>query len=580
MKEVSAAAHVLSVGPHSDCAFTRSSAGSAREQRTVHRARAKLIVTSIAIFVLAFAARLVPVLCSAGLSSYGRYDDGVYYTAADALSFGRVPYRDFILLHPPGLVLLLLPFTLLGRLTSDPTGLAAARVAFMVLGAVSAVLVFRVVRRWGWAQGAIAGLIYALSFVAIYNEQSTLLEPPATVLTLVAILVLYRRTVSNTRAMEIIAGAALGLACTMKIWYAGIFVGLLIVVLLRRELRAALRIAGAGILAAAAVIGPFFALAPQQMWTMVVAEQLGRRSGTLVSRIDRAASVTGADVALVDHPTLIYAVTIVAMLLVLVALVMCLRDRETWLLAGLFIVSGLILFASPSFFFHYGVLFVMPAAIMLPVGLGKLVERRPSRVFRTSVAVACAAAVVVAALPTALRPVGKVFPGALFAAAAPAGCLAADDPAALIQMNRLSTDLEEGCYVPVDVTGASYSSTLARPDNPAFQQWLMHYLMSSRAFVVLRAPSLGLSTAENGMLHGQPILASADGLTLRQGTPVGPAAPPTSSDVHQNTTTTQPRADQTPAPNKPNKTVTKPVRDDDDDHDSGRHHDDHDRDDR
>src|ERR1700759_5471939 len=43
--------------------------------------------------VLGLAARLLPVLLGPGLASIGRYDDGVYYTAADALTFGRVPYR-------------------------------------------------------------------------------------------------------------------------------------------------------------------------------------------------------------------------------------------------------------------------------------------------------------------------------------------------------------------------------------------------------------------------------------------------------------------------------------------------------
>ena len=40
----------------------------------------------------------------------GNYDDGVYYSAATALVHGQLPYRDFLLLQPPGIAVLLAPF--------------------------------------------------------------------------------------------------------------------------------------------------------------------------------------------------------------------------------------------------------------------------------------------------------------------------------------------------------------------------------------------------------------------------------------------------------------------------------------
>ena len=69
--------------------------------------------------VLAFAARLWPVLHGGGLFGLAGYDDGVYESAADAVVSGRLPYRDFLLLHPPGLIYLLAPFALLGRVIGD-----------------------------------------------------------------------------------------------------------------------------------------------------------------------------------------------------------------------------------------------------------------------------------------------------------------------------------------------------------------------------------------------------------------------------------------------------------------------------
>jgi hypothetical protein len=168
-----------------------------------------------------FLMRIVPLLLGGGLHSYGRYDDGVYYTAAESLTFGRIPYRDFVFLHPPGLVLLLTPFAALGRLTSDPTGLAVGRVAFMAVGALNAVLIAMLAKRWSWIAAALSGLLYACWMPAIYGEQSTLLEPLATTAVLTALLLMVRPGVEElTRRAEILAGVALGIGVSIKIWYA------------------------------------------------------------------------------------------------------------------------------------------------------------------------------------------------------------------------------------------------------------------------------------------------------------------------------------------------------------------------
>src|SRR4051794_25123499 len=88
-----------------------------------------------AVFVTALAARLAVVLVSPGrpCGTFG-YDSSVYFTASTALIHGRLPYRDFVFLHPPGVVLALTPFAWLGRLTTDHTGFVAAVLAFALLG--------------------------------------------------------------------------------------------------------------------------------------------------------------------------------------------------------------------------------------------------------------------------------------------------------------------------------------------------------------------------------------------------------------------------------------------------------------
>ncbi len=53
----------------------------------------------VLVAVVALVVRLALVLRGGGLYGYMGYDDGVYYAAAAGLVFGRVPYRDFVLLH-------------------------------------------------------------------------------------------------------------------------------------------------------------------------------------------------------------------------------------------------------------------------------------------------------------------------------------------------------------------------------------------------------------------------------------------------------------------------------------------------
>src|SRR3954471_5445292 len=101
----------------------------------------------LVVALVALVARLAPVLRGGGLTGVQAYDDGVYYSASDALLSGRLPYRDYVLLHPPGITVVLAPFAALGRVFGDPVGLATGRLAFMLVGTASAALAWAVARR-------------------------------------------------------------------------------------------------------------------------------------------------------------------------------------------------------------------------------------------------------------------------------------------------------------------------------------------------------------------------------------------------------------------------------------------------
>src|SRR5579862_545272 len=84
------------------------------------------------VIVTAFAA-IVALIAAYGQFALGYlahrtwYDDGVYMGAATRLSHGVVPYRDFVFLHPPGIILLLTPFAFVGREVGTASANEAAR---------------------------------------------------------------------------------------------------------------------------------------------------------------------------------------------------------------------------------------------------------------------------------------------------------------------------------------------------------------------------------------------------------------------------------------------------------------------
>ncbi len=85
-------------------------------------AGAVIVVTTLA----ALGLRLAP-LAGPGLFGVTEYDDGAYFGSALRLLQGIVPYRDFVLVQPPGITLLLVPAALLAKAAGAAGGMAAAR---------------------------------------------------------------------------------------------------------------------------------------------------------------------------------------------------------------------------------------------------------------------------------------------------------------------------------------------------------------------------------------------------------------------------------------------------------------------
>ena len=498
------------------------------------------------VFLLALAARLFLVLHSGGfLGDYG-YDGPVYYTASESLLHGRVPYRDFVLIHPPGIMLALAPFAQLGRLTTDHTGFVTANVIFLILGAVNAALVVAVARRMGLSIRAAAagGVFYALWFGAAGAEYLVRLEPLGNFLLLLGLFALFTSRRTNDWRWPALSGLAFGAAAGVKIWWS---LPLVIVLLWptvatrwRRDL--ALKAAGAAT-ALGLIMTPFFVLAPRQMVNMVIFDQMGRHDNdpAVFARLRTLTSLNLISSHL-HADALVVAIAGLAALFAIVCAVSLLAGPAR-LVAVLTVAQVAVLLIAPSFYWFYAdyaapgaALTLAVAAHQVSVAHARMLSRtrsrtssgsRPERVARRWAwrLPAIAFGTAVAAMAFGLLPVRAVPPGRgsrLTPLVSAARCVTSDSPMLLIRMNVLSRDLERGCQVWVDVSGTVLGpDATAGPDgrpvppqlNRRWQRDVTRYLLSGDATMVVR-PQTGLDAASWRLIEAHGVLAASGNIVI------------------------------------------------------------------
>ena len=483
----------------------------------------------VAIGVVAFAVRLMSAMHSGGLDALFGYDEGVYFGASTSWVSGLMPYRDFALVHPPGSVVLLSPFAALGRVTSEPTAWMIARLAIMLLGAFNAVLVYLVARRVNLVAGIVAGGMYAVWAPVVHVERTTMLEVFVLTSILVALWALHEPRVSTSRL--ILAGAALGVGVSTKLWG---LVPLLVILgwlLVVRAWRSAAIVAGAATVAILAIVLPFFLKAPQQMIDLVIRAQISRgRGGT--RKHDRLVRMFSLDVHRVADsmkPALVIGITMLLIVLIAMAIVWTRAPRgRVWVV--LLFVQLAVLMAVPVYFEGYSS-FIGPA-LMLVVGsaVGIVWVGVGSRPHGTAVAIrtVLAVCVVAAAMTTgyrALRAPVDLKPKVVTVAEATnnAQCVGSDSAGVLLLANVLSRNIDRGCPTVIDFDGLIYtfddgnnpnrlSSTKRRRASAAYQQAMRDYFAANDVLLIHRPTADAFDQQTRKYLHSRPLLSKQHGL--------------------------------------------------------------------
>ncbi|WP_375478576.1 glycosyltransferase 87 family protein [uncultured Jatrophihabitans sp.] len=479
------------------------------------RARSPWVVDAVAVALLGLVIRLGLVLSSSGgFSGVFGYDPGVYFDGAVSLVNGRAPYRDFVLLHPPGVLVALAPFGALARLVGDHAAFETANIGFAALGALCGAVVVGVARRAGLSRpaGLAGGLFYAVWFSSASSEIAVRLEPLGNATFLIGLLLLSGRGAERRRTL-IAGGLALGYAADVKIWWI-VPVAVVVAWQFRRRGRQAGAWVAAGAAAAlVAVNAPFFAVAPGQMWRMVVTDQLGR-NGSMSSRPTRLTSLSAVSSALRGAPGLLQSI-VVALFVVLVAVVaVCAWRRRAYRIAVVIALVQLgTLAAAPSYFAFYADFAAVGLALTLAAAVGpRIQDDSPATARTASVAgadrpgrrrvgplaaastVLLVAAISASAMVVRHRGLTRRFDANGVAADLRAArCVVSDSPAALIELNLLSRNLARGCPDWVDVTGRTYdvdapddNGPARRTKNAKWQRDALRYLTSGDAVLLIR----------------------------------------------------------------------------------------------
>jgi alpha-1,2-mannosyltransferase len=479
------------------------------------------------IFLVALLARVGAVLSSGGYSGSLGYDDSVYYAAADALVHGRMPYRDFTLLHPPGIMLALSPFAGLGTATSDRFGFMIANLAFAVLGAVNAVLVVAVARRMGLARPAalIAGCCYALYVGAVIAEYSSRLEPLGNFLALCGLLAFFSKDRAS-RIAPLLCGFAFGAATSVKMWWSVPLLVMVIACAWRPRRSAPLYALGGAALAMVLIVGPFFLAAPHNMVQMVLRDQLSRprQSSNLLMRLGQLSSVSPLGPHLPMSTMVV--VSAIGLLVVLVgAGVLAWQLPRARPVVALGAAQLVVLCAAPSFIYFYPDYFTVGATLTIGAAASRLYQLKSATrshplVGGAARTVAWLPALVMATTLATAYAQGRMsgsarIPGLADVAASVVGdrCVMADTPMALISVNVLSRDFADGCPNWVDVTGRSYGGRDKphRPfedksTDPRWQFDVRRYLTSGNAVILGRRGKTGIDAATMHYLRHAGVL--------------------------------------------------------------------------
>lgn len=367
------------------------------------------------------------------------YDEGVYFGSSLSLTEGRLPYRDYVLVHPPAITLVFLPFALLAKVIGTAQAMGLAKIATALAGAASVPLAARLLWHRGLPAVLLACGAVAFQDDAVTSGYAPLLEPWVVLFCLIGVTLVFRGDRLDTSRHLWWGGAVLGIACATKIWAFAVVLAVMVVCLpARRRVTGYLSGVAVGFLVP---VLPFAVLAPTSFVHEVFVVQLLRTTAertTAQYRLLHLFSVgpPNANLPTAGRAWLTAAALVVALLLVAawVPLVRRATALERFAVLSAVLVVGM-LFVPGTFYWHYAAFAAPFLAIAAVLPLTTL--RTPARRAWTVVLALCVLALVGTMVHRDLRHYGLHDEHAAFGAAVPAGaCIVTTQSTSVIADDR------------------------------------------------------------------------------------------------------------------------------------------------
>jgi hypothetical protein len=321
--------------------------------------------------------RLLMLWRQGGLFSDIEYDDGVHLGSSLLLAHGHALYRDQVFLHPPGISLLLLPFSWASCWLGQPAVFALTRlVTVMASAGVAGLLTYIVWRASSPRRALLAGSLCVVFAPSIVAGSTLMLEPW---LGLFGVFAVERLTRDSARRIDTtLAGTYLGLATMIKAWGVIALVGVVIWLMCERRRDQVPRLLRAATVTIALLIAPFAAVGGSRLLHDIVWTQLRRPPDGVQGLWARTATLLGLHGQLSARGEVIVTLVLVG---IAVLIGRALFTSGMARLSAIVLAIAIPVFANgPSFFFHYGDFFTPWAALLIATQPSVQLSRLAARV--------------------------------------------------------------------------------------------------------------------------------------------------------------------------------------------------------
>jgi Glycosyltransferase family 87 len=437
-----------------------------------------LIAVIVTATVLAAGLRLYDLSRPGFLLGINEYDEGTDFGSAIRLVHGALPYRDFIMVHPPGITLLMYPVALATRAMGTDTGMAVARVVTALASAAAVPLAGLLTRHRGLFAALVTCGVIAIFPDSILAARTVLLEPWLVLFCLLGALAVFDgdQVASRTRRL-LLGGVLFGFAGAVKVW-AILPIVVILVLTARRPRQAAVYAAGVALGFCVPVL-PFALNAPATFYRSVIVAQLFRNDIVRIPEGYRLQQMLGlAHFPQLATPALVI-ICIVVVLLISAVTVLGSRLAHSpppaldWFAIG----TGALVVAAflwpADFYYHYPAFFAPFLALVLALPASRLlapvIARGRARIRwlgRATTMTAAATIVVLTVFQVIVESHHHTsVPPAEIAAAQrliPRGaCVATDQASYTIAIDRFVSTVPQ-CSLMIDGVGTDYALSNGR----------------------------------------------------------------------------------------------------------------------